>query len=207
MGIVYNTSIVRNGLVLHLDAANRKSYPGSGTVWNDLSGNGNNGTLVNGSTFTNGYFSFDGVDDYTTIPIPGNVGSISFWYYYNQDTTQKLIMGNSNSMIYCGGGAGSGHWYNMGVDYSFAFSWGNVSQWLHMCAVYESTTNNRFYINGNLAYSSTIYALTKGTIYNVAGNFYNPQNCRFSTISVYNRALTATEVTQNFNALRRRYGI
>ena len=48
MGIAYNTSIVRDGLVLHLDAANKKSYPGSGTVWSDLSGNDRNGTLLNG---------------------------------------------------------------------------------------------------------------------------------------------------------------
>jgi hypothetical protein len=48
MGIFYNTSIARDGLVLHLDAANKKSYPGTGTTWKDLNGNGNNGTLING---------------------------------------------------------------------------------------------------------------------------------------------------------------
>lgn len=44
-------NIVEDGLVLYLDAANKKSYPGSGTVWKDLSGNGNDGTLTNGPTF------------------------------------------------------------------------------------------------------------------------------------------------------------
>ena len=66
MGIRYNTSIVRGGLVLHLDAANKKSYPGSGTVWKDLSGNGNDGTLVNGVDYSSdnkGTMVFDGVDD------------------------------------------------------------------------------------------------------------------------------------------------
>ena len=50
MGIVYNTSIIRDGLVLHLDAANVKSYPGSGTTWTDLTGNSYNGQLVNTAT-------------------------------------------------------------------------------------------------------------------------------------------------------------
>jgi len=63
--------IVTDGLVLHLDAANPKSYPGSGTVWKDLSGNGNDGTLVNGPMFdngNNGSIVFDGVNDYITLP-------------------------------------------------------------------------------------------------------------------------------------------
>jgi len=69
MGITYNTSIVRNGLVLHLDAANRKSYPGTGTTWTDLSGLNNNGTLTNGVSYQSvnqGAFNFDGIDDFVT---------------------------------------------------------------------------------------------------------------------------------------------
>jgi hypothetical protein len=70
MGISYNPRTVTNGLVLCLDAANRKSYPGSGTTWTDLSGNGNNGTLVNGVGYSGdnlGSLSFDGVDDYISL--------------------------------------------------------------------------------------------------------------------------------------------
>ena len=61
--------IVTDGLVLCLDAANPKSYPGSGTTWTDLSGNGNNGTLVNGVGYNSdngGSLSFDGVNDYVS---------------------------------------------------------------------------------------------------------------------------------------------
>ena len=59
MGIGHGADIVRNGLVLHLDAANKKSYPGTGTAWNDLSGNSNNGSLLNGTSFNSlGYLSF-----------------------------------------------------------------------------------------------------------------------------------------------------
>jgi hypothetical protein len=65
-------NIITDGLVLYLDAANPKSYPGTGTVWSDLSGNGNNGTLVNGPTFdsgNNGRIVFDGVNDSVVIPL------------------------------------------------------------------------------------------------------------------------------------------
>lgn len=210
MALSHSPSIITSGLTSCVDAGNPRSYPGTGTTWIDASGNGNNSTLVNGPTYTsgtNGYFSFDGIDDYTTITIPSTAGSICFWYYYNANTVQKLIMGSASSMIYCGGGAGAGHWYNQTPDYSFAFTWSNVSQWLYMCAVYSSATNNSFYINGSLAYSSTSYSITKGTTYNVAGNYYSPQACRFASIQVYNTALTADQISQNFNATRGRYGV
>jgi hypothetical protein len=68
MAIAYNTSIVRDGLVLYLDAANPKSYPGTGTTWFDLSGKGNNATLYNSPVFNSaGYFSPDGVNDAAEI--------------------------------------------------------------------------------------------------------------------------------------------
>ena len=70
MGISYNTSLVRDGLVLHLDAANKKSYTGTGTAWTDLSGANSNGTLANGAGYNsanNGSITFDGVNDYISI--------------------------------------------------------------------------------------------------------------------------------------------
>lgn len=71
MAIIYNTSIVKNGLVLYLDAANPRSYSGTGTIWRDLSGNGRNGTLLNGVSYSSnnsGILVFDGTDDYVTVP-------------------------------------------------------------------------------------------------------------------------------------------
>lgn len=203
--------IVTSGLTFVIDAGFSPSYTTSGTTWYDLSYNNSDRTLTNGPTYSSsdgGCIVFDGVDDYTTIPIPSpTTGSICFWYYYNANTTQKLIMGNSDNMLYCGGGAGVGHWFNWSGDYSFVFFWSNISQWLYMCATYESTTNNKFYINGTLAYSSTSYSLTKGSTYNVAGNYYNPQNCKFGNIYTYNRSLSPTEVLQNYNAQKSRFGL
>jgi hypothetical protein len=71
MAFFHSPRIVTDGLVLALDAANSLSYPGSGTTWTDLSGKGNNGTLVNGPTFdqaNGGSIVFDGTDDYVNLP-------------------------------------------------------------------------------------------------------------------------------------------
>ena len=70
MAIFYNPRTITDGLVLALDAGNIKSYPGSGTTWNDLIRQGNNGTLLNGVGFDEGNFgslTFDGVDDVVNI--------------------------------------------------------------------------------------------------------------------------------------------
>ena len=73
MGLSHSPNIVTDVLVLCLDAANRRSYPGSGNSWLDLSGNGNNGTLTNGPTYSSangGSLVFDGVDDYVNCGTP-----------------------------------------------------------------------------------------------------------------------------------------
>ena len=64
MALSHNPLVTTTGLLLYLDAANRRSYPGSGTAWYDLSGNGNHFTLYNGPTYSNGALTFDGVNDY-----------------------------------------------------------------------------------------------------------------------------------------------
>jgi hypothetical protein len=79
-------NIVTDGLILNIDGANPKSYPGTGTAWNDLSGNGNNGTLINGPTFSsenNGSIFFDGVNDYSRHLLSQTIQSrtISVWFF------------------------------------------------------------------------------------------------------------------------------
>ena len=79
MALSHSPSIVTDGLVLCLDAGNPKSYPGSGTTWTDLSGNGNNGTLVNGVGYDSdngGSLSFDGVNDYVTLGTPALMNGV-----------------------------------------------------------------------------------------------------------------------------------
>jgi hypothetical protein len=209
MAIAYNTSVVRDGLVLYLDAANPKSYPGTGANWVDLKGNYNS-TLQNGVTFNSankGHFVFDGINDYTQITVPTTSGTIAFWYYYNGTNVQKLIMGNSSSMLYQGGAAGVIHWYN-GSTYAFVTNIGSTANWFYITLAYSSTSNNKIYVNGILNYSSTSIVINKGNgIYNVAGNYYTPQNCKFGMIKTYDRELSIDEIKLNFNATRGRYGI
>ena len=82
-GVAAAPTIVTNGLILNLDASNTSSYPGTGTVWTDLSGQNNNGTLVNGvgySSVNGGTLTFDGVNDYVNMGNIFNFGTGDFTY-------------------------------------------------------------------------------------------------------------------------------
>jgi hypothetical protein len=117
MGVAYNSgSIITNGLVLALDAANSKSYPGSGTTWTDLSGNGNTGTLVNGVGYNSGNLgslSFDGTNDYASIPSPSPLSgtklfTFEIWVNFTSITGDFGIT-NKCAWLFAGGtGSGSG---------------------------------------------------------------------------------------------------
>ena len=100
MAISYNPSSVTSGLVLCLDAGNTKSYPGSGTTWTDLSGNGNTGTLTNGPTYSSangGSFVFDGTDDYASISGSITVSEVTFSVWLKRNGTQVDFTGILNS--------------------------------------------------------------------------------------------------------------
>jgi len=100
----YGPQIVRNGLVLALDAADKNSYPGTGTTWTDLSGNGYNGTLTNSPTFSNsngGSIIFDGTNDYTSTSLDlswnnTNSVSISMWIKTGNLSQSKGFLGTGN---------------------------------------------------------------------------------------------------------------
>ena len=93
MAFIHSPKIITDGLVLALDAGNTKSYPGSGTVWTDLSGNNNTGTLTNGPTFNaanGGSIVFDGTNDYVTLPISTTSGqALTYfgWLYSTESTS------------------------------------------------------------------------------------------------------------------------
>lgn len=105
MSLGHGASIVRDGLVLHLDAANKKSYPGSGTTWYDLSGNSKNATLTNGPTYSttnNGSFVFDGIDDYVQVNYPElalSIPSMTVETWFKTTTTSQVSMfGSYNNL-------------------------------------------------------------------------------------------------------------
>jgi hypothetical protein len=114
MATIGGANIVRNGLVLELDAASRNSYPGTGTVWNDLSGNNNNGTLVNGPTFSSangGSLLFNGTNQnvFSNVGTTLNIGTtisvtLSCWIRYTVSAadytgliSKALSTGGSNT--------------------------------------------------------------------------------------------------------------
>ncbi len=221
MAIAYNPSIARNGLILHLDAANIKSYSGSGTTWSDLSGNGNSGTLVNAPTFSSsnsGSFIFDGTNQKITstnnASLQVTVGTIGAWFTanntnsgYNGIITKQLAWGllvkDNVLMTY--------DWGNS-ADRSTAITVGN-NTWYHAMMSFSETVgtpsnNAKIYLNGELVLTTTIKHSNHTVTLQIAdANANQFLDGRVSSAMVYNRVLSAAEVQQNFNALRGRYSI
>ena len=224
--------IVTSGLVLLLDAGDQASYPGSGTTWTDLSGNGNNGTLTSGPTYSSadgGSLVFDGTDDYvidsstTNIPVGSSSRTIEFWVYPKGDTNNFVVNGT--------GGAGTGNqiyavlFYNIsGTRYLFTDGINGTNNltisgaqlptlnvWSHV--VFGNSGQSYFYyVNGVLQKSGTfpVNLNTVGQKYLIGRRtdvVHNTMNANMARVSIYNVALSEAEITQNFEALRSIYGV
>jgi hypothetical protein len=210
--------IVTDGLALHLDAGNSASYPGSGTTWTDLSGNGNNGT-INGATYDSadgGSLSFDGSNDYATtsssLIFSANATiSVSCWFRTNlltlDDSYFRRILNFTNNYGIVLNTTSVG-WYAGGANLVAPV---NISTniWYKVDYVYTGT-QHQIYLNGNLGNTNTSSNAAINSILWI-GRFYGSNNGRFNgniaQVSIYNKALTQSEVTQNFNALKGRYGL
>jgi len=215
MGIVYNSKIVTDGLVLCLDAGNTKSYPGTGTTWYDMSGQGNNGTLTNGPTFdasSGGLFVFDGVDDYITIPI--NLTSIphtiiAIARYKGSSFNRRVISSDTGNWLM--------GWWSAQTNKYYAGSWvsssgGGTPETNWICYAATGTTAEdswELYRNGIsiVGPNSNGVSGPNGIRIGGSGPFGEYSSCEVSFVSAYNRVLTAIEIQQNFNATRRRFGI
>jgi len=244
--IAYYGGIVTNGLVLALDAAKKDSYPGSGTVWRDISGNGNNGTLTNGPTFNSnngGSIVFDGVNDYFTTAMSSSLND------YTTGTSPIFTICNwvyltANSGMVDGLGIASptqaqswAHYYyytnpsgptynfnkiNTGYSNSRTFqiitSPNSVlpNRWNNIVTIYNAGTVS-FYVNGE-SVPGTITANDSSTaiVDNDFGLVIGKSNLglggealngKISNYTIYNRALSATEILQNYNATKGRYGL
>jgi hypothetical protein len=214
---------------MYVDAANIKSYPGSGTTWFDMSGNGNTGTLVNGVAYdaaNNGSITFDGTTGYVTcgtgLAQSGSWTLTAFAKFSN--TTAQVILGRTE------GGPSFAQNYNIYTQTS-KFRVGTssdsyrsavsnttmiINTWYYVTGVYDSVTKIlSIYVNGT--FESSAAALTgtpptAGAQYVILGASdglaaANKMTGNISNASIYNRALTAAEIVQNFNALRGRFGI
>jgi hypothetical protein len=236
MSINYNPRIVTDGLVLCLDAGNTKSYLGTGTTWTDISRNGNNGTLTNGPTFDSangGSLVFDGTNDKIVVPYNSNLNpsnvTISVWFKRTVTRNYSHFAGlpASNSVW-------NSPYVSYGIEFigitdqpsltlgfsdnTFSYTTATASastavgSWVNVVGTYDKSFS-KIYVNGQLITSNaqTKTLLTTNANFILGTETQNtsvyPLNGNIAQVSVYNRALTASEVKQNFNALRGRFGI
>lgn len=220
-------NLVTSGLVLCLDAGNAKSYPGSGTTWTDLSGNGNTGTLVNGPTYSStngGSLSFDGINDHISVPNtinlrPSTELSIGMWIKATSITSgwvrlfgQDPYQGGPLIFLESGGSLIRALHYPNGTEVRCNTGYSiSTSQYTHVIFTFKTGDAIRSYFNG---IANTTVGLAAGTF---SYNALNPYlvghtgsswfNGNIANISFYNKALSILEIQQNFNALRGRFGI
>lgn len=214
-------AVALNGApVLCLDAGSTISYPGTGTTWTDLSGNANNGTLVNGPTFDSangGSLVFDGVNDYASLPNGVLTGTGDF-------TVNQFIKAASGET----GGTTFGNYPSGNLQIFFGSTYmgiwlGNSSTYLTapipfttnwvMITALRTGTTTAFYINTTLQKngSSAFTIGDSSRVFRIGDNTSSSGNEKFngniSVTQVYNRALSATEIATNFELLRGRYGV
>lgn len=224
MGIAYNTSIVRNGLILHLDAANPKSYPGTGTAWNDLSGQNNHGVIYNSPSYNGSSFTFTNASQqYVDIPYKSEwrlIGSntISFWSNGYDATANQTAVGYQKGswqgyMMTSSGIAYSG---TSGSNDTTPFITKSANEWCLFTWVIDRANGlYRTYKNNILSGTTTITQPDLSSSFSSGSLLIGASvvsSTRFftgsiSSVQFYTKALSAIEVQQNFEALRGRYGI
>jgi hypothetical protein len=230
MGVYGGPNVVEDGLVLALDGGNSKSYPGSGTTWSDLSGNGNNGTLVNGVGYNSGNLGslvFDGVDDYVDLGSEKTFKSsggwtVSSWNNLSQVNSANLynFIGSTNivhnSWYWTVYQSKLALWNRSPGGWYFGSTTIQPNIWYNSVLVCnDSGTSYQMYLNGiaegGTHTTYTWNALYAGLIvrYIGRGNAANGRYFygKYPQVSIYNRALTASEIQQNFIATRSRFSI
>ena len=231
----FANTIVQQGLVLNLDAGNPYSYAGTGSAWYDVSGNSFNATLINSPTYTSdngGVLNWASANSqYATVPMSSTlrVASITqeVWVYLSGTADQVFIgsqygtSSNNSFAIWVQSGA-----FAFGVNTGGNFYYSTISTvstgvWYHLTHTYNATTQ-LFYINGvlaatfnsaasgNISYdtSNTLLAIGSdfnGTGYNVGPSVYT--NGKMPVVRIYNIALSAAQVLQNYNATKGSFGL
>jgi hypothetical protein len=209
--------IVTTGLIFSVDAGDKNSYPGSGTSWYDLSGQGNTGALVNGPTFNSsngGAIVFDGTDD--VVNVTSNFGTYSSYticYWALRDAENRMPIAGRTSTAYYWYGDNSWYYTHGGVSGEYYYA-KNVSiplgTWGHLCVVYNGANVSIYrqgIYQGQQATSGTAdwsQGLKIG--YWSAGGGYAWQG-KIASVQFYNRALTGGEISQNYIAQKSRFGL
>lgn len=225
-----NRNLIKPGLALYLDAGEPTSYPGTGTAWSDLSGNNNNGVLTNGPTYNSsngGSIVFDGTNDYVDCGNSGSIGitgdlTICAWVYVNAFTGYNGIAGKTGGS----GNIAAPYDYYMNITTGIiqlyrgdgtssavinSTSAVTLSTW-NFIAVTCSGLNVVHYLNGNTNGSGTLIGVPFANSSNnlrigSRADGVTLMNGRIANVTIYNRALSQSEIIRNFGFFRSRYFI
>ena len=227
MGIAYNTSIVSDGLVYAIDAANSRSYAGSGLTLYDLY-SGSATTLINGvgiTSFNSGAFVFDGSNDYInpTFPVSNNSDfTVGFWMNYQDVTNVDRGLVTTWDTSWNGFGIGTYQaqirsWVNDGAGGGLNWAGITTNTWKYYTLAFSNSAKTQFvYIDGNLLASevfndtvthSSLQIARGGQSGSTQLTYYPYLKCQISQLSIYNKRLSNTEIKQNYNATKKRYGL
>jgi hypothetical protein len=225
-GSVTITCLSNSGLVLHLDAGNMASYSGSGTTWNDLSGNGSNVTLSN-TTFDSangGSIAFNGTSSYAdfTANIGNtNVVTVEMWVKTNSLSDGMYFGFNFYDAFVKSGSIG----FNTASNDQYGITSAKVNElgiqgvWKHLVFVMYAgaNINNKIYVNRDIQVLSQIlssFSATNSTFNSGAGRISSWRydltwlmNINMASFRIYNRELTSPEITNNYNAQKSRFGL
>jgi uncharacterized protein YjdB len=209
--VTYGAGVNRTGLISHLDASKVSSYPNSGTTWFDISGNGNNATLVGVTKNSAGYMTFSGANNvYANWGYPlasGSSYSIDAWVWRNSTNGAQNIASTDRSPFWFNNGPLCG-----GVDENYSVVCHSnvpINSWVHTAVTFDDAENvMKIYVNGVQVASNTTSLSFPSQWWTIgAHNGNNPQsggwsnlNGRISSIRMYNRALTAQEIMGNYSA-------
>ena len=218
MGIRRGPSIITDGLVFAVDAANPDSYISGSTIWKDQTVNQNNGTLTNGPTFDSanaGILEFDGVNDYFDLSdiTAAGVFTLSFWINPTEFNT-------NNGSFVMGTKANSGDLIKLTSATEIVFKPGNsastltestnimvLNQWQNLMFIRDSSDSVTAYRNGSTFGSPVTKTQTLTiTAIGLIANFFRYKG-KIANVKMYDKNLSTTEVSQNYNALKTRFGL
>ncbi|WP_395768176.1 fibrinogen-like YCDxxxxGGGW domain-containing protein [Aquirufa sp.] len=223
-GSVSITCFSNSGLVLHLDAGNPASYPGSGTTWNDLSGNGSHVTLTS-TTYnaaSGGSIAFNGTSSYADFNANignTNVVTVDMWVRTNSIANGMYFGFNIYDALVIDGSIGfnTANSDQYGMTSSKVRELGIEGAWRHLVFVMYSgsKTNNKIYVNGESQALTQILASfnsTNATFNSGAGRISSWRfgltwlmNLNVASFKIYNRELSAQEITNNYRAYQSKY--
>lgn len=236
MGQHYGSKVVTSSLELYLDASNVKSYPGSGTAWYDISGKGNNATLLGNSNFTTfnnvPCIDLDGIDDYVSVSNPDLLNpadasfSVEAWVSQDDLGYNGIVEARGANLhgflivLNYGGSGKLAAFLNSTSDtsqeihYSTSSPWTDTETWVNATVVVNKSSDTIvFYRNGEQV-GNQIGITESATLnggsprYWVGADLGGPEaNMKINSLRHYSKALTEEEVKQNYEAYKGRFGL